>query len=143
MQKKAKKINRSMAAAGFEHETLRSECLAAHQPKRRSKTKTKETTNTRTGERGSNPWPLALGEGSLTKSYTLLMPKSLDQIRYWGGAELKEMTLRAVWWFASCNAGIYTPHPHAQMATKKMIPSLPETSHFRNEKRHVCKTSRL
>ena len=43
----------------------------------------------------------------------------------------------------SCNAGIYTPHPHAQMATKKMIPSLPETSHFRNvvfQKHHVLKT---
>ena len=130
-----------MAAAGFEHETLRSECLAAHQPKRRSKTKTKETTNTRTGERGSNPWPLALEERG--QSYTTLIPKSLDQIQYWGGAELKGMTLRAVWWFASCNAGIYTPHPHAQMATKKMIPSLPETSHFRNDmfqKHHVCKT---
>ena len=141
MQKKAKKINRSLAAAGFEHETLRSACLAAHQPKRRSKTKTKETTNTRTGERGSNPWPLALEERG--QPYTALIPKSLDQIQYWGGAELKGMTLRAVWWFASCNAGIYTPHPHAQMATKKMIPSLPETSHFRNDmfvKHDVFKT---
>ena len=143
MQKKAKKIHRSLAAAGFEHETLRSACLAAHQPKRRSKTKTKETTNTRTGERGSNPWPLALEEGSLTRCwYPNRWTKSSS---YWGGAELKGMTLRAVWWFASCNAGIYTPHPHAQMATKKMIPSLPETStsHFRNDmfqKHHVFKT---
>jgi len=86
--------------------------------------------------------PMAPGIGG-GQSYTLLIPKSLEQIQYWGGAELKGMTLRAVWWFASCNAGIYTPHPHAQMATKKMIPSLPETSHFRNvvfQKHHVLKT---
>jgi len=89
---------------------------------------------------GFEPMAPRIGGG---QSYTLLIPKSLDQIQYWGGAELKGMTLRAAWWFASCNAGIYTPHPHAQMATKKMIPSLPETSHFRNvvfQKHHVLKT---